>query len=338
MKPLAYLVVCASLVAPSGPHRSEAFRFQPAAGSALDKHFMTKGDLRLVGLELEYDGTVCDPAMFGLDGEALFRFGYELASRDEYKEIVPGRPTELLRTFAGLGFWVESDEGYETRRTGDGLIGKTIRYVWDERAKTYRRSYVGDKGTPTQLAEMDEDLDLRALLPANEVEEGETWVVEGETLASVLVPGLDFERALEDEHDFLGTIPDELAAALREALRSARATCRYEGYEEGGSEHGIIGFEGQVRADVALDPELFFRDRSSEDIEVSSLMAGIKSDLSGRCRWNLSEGRFESFEMEGAGEIILEFDLDVIPLGIELTGRATFAIDFARDARAETHD
>jgi hypothetical protein len=79
------------------------------------------------------------------------------------------------------------------------LEGKKVVFTWDDEAQSYKTAFEGE-GDEALLEGLEEDMDLRALLPTAEVKEGDTWQIDVKRLRSLLAYGgnLKLKPSAED--------------------------------------------------------------------------------------------------------------------------------------------
>ena len=330
MKLAALVAFVVGLVSFNAPPLEEV-RFQPEEGSRVTKTFVEQCRFELDSLVGDAEGATVDASAFGIPLGATAGFGYELVCTEEYASVDGGRPTELLRTYDKTEVWTETMGVRESEDEPGELVGKTVRFVWDEEEEVYERSWVGEAATLADLERWSAELDLLALLPAGEVDAGERWTVRGAPLWNVILSGFDFHRVLgqglEDAN-----VPEEVAAALEELVNESVAEATWVGVRaEDGVELGEITLAFEAERSFDVDPGLI--DLHQEDATVTSFEVELELDLDGTLAWNMAAGRFESFELAGDGMLVLEFaaTVDEVPL----TVRAEVSIEYSQDAQVE---
>jgi len=340
---LAAWAVAVALVPWQGSGRDRV-TFRPAEGTSVTKRFEVRIDVRLDDLSVRLGGEPIDPAALGPGEDEGLRFGYAIGTSDEYREVGDGRPEDLVRTFRELGSWFEDGEA---EGAGPGpeddpkehLVGRTVRYVWDGSRQTYLRSFVGDDGGEDGLVQLAEDLDLRALLPDGPVARGESWEVGGVALAGVLLPGLDLEREDALQSATFAGLPEGIATGLLEVLPELSATCTYGGARrEGEAVIAQVDLAGEIATELDVAPELLGAEPPAEELSIEGARARVRLAFRGTCRWNVGEGRFESFELRGEGTTVLELELRVVALDLPVESDATYAILLERSASARRPD
>ena len=127
---------------------------------------------------------------------------------DQLREVEPGRPRVLRRFYdeARLEARAEVSGGQQQTRgvdfTGKSAFqGKSVVFTWVPEDGEYGRYYDGLEGFEERLAELDEDLGARSLLPSEAVREGAEWELGASALRSLLGAGGDLEYEFEAAKD-----------------------------------------------------------------------------------------------------------------------------------------
>ena len=286
-----------------GVGAKEEITFHVAAGTTLART-----------VEIQYQVALEDFAMT-MDGEEvpaeyLGEMHFEIKHHERYvvtdlfEAMAGGRPARLKRTFDELtgkdgtryssGVGEENDDkDYESV-----LEKKSVVFTWNEDSGGFEVAYgEGIDGDEERLAKLEEDMDLRVLLPAAAVEEGESWELDAREFRVILDPGGDL--ALED------TESDEDTSNEDEQLRAnltgkIRATYKGTRVEEGSKLATIA---------LAVEAETHAEDETSAD-EVPEGGHGtsrteVGFNLEGELLWDLEHGHARSFELSGANEVTM---------------------------------
>lgn len=309
----------------------DAPRFAVKQGSVLEKSFATEGSLALEDTDLRLNGEDADPEQFGMPADLEVSFGYEVACQDTYESVSEARPLALLRAFESVRFRAETQDG--EREDEEHLAGRTVRFDWKADDEAYAKTFVGDPGDDEDLDMLREDLDLRSLLPAGKVDEGDTWSVDGLGMLELWLPGIDVRGNLDPEA--LGDLPPAVVESLLGALERIAVECTWEGeVEEDGVRLGRIGLAADVRETVPIDPSFATEDPEAPPMDWKRLDVEIDLDLEGTLLWNQAEGRFASFESKGAGTLAIEVDMAIPDLQLSIAGSVTFSLDLEQHGKA----
>lgn len=330
----ATLVLCAlagALAPPEAP-----IVFGPEEDLELSKRFETRLEfgvddfvLRLQGAEvpIKFNGRTPDE----FEGVAE----YVLATSDVYGPTGGGRPLSVTRTFEELGASLATSFDNDASVEADEFVGESVRFAWDSDTEQYVRSFESDGGADEALLELlDEDLDLRALLPPQaDVTDGEAWEVPWSRLSSLATPGLHAD-AMAGRPPF-AAISADLVDAIAEAFAGDVVLCTRGADREDGLV--AIAIESEAGGDVDSAPliELLASlDLGGMQVEMLELSAEL--ELSGELLWSAEHGHFDSLELDGDLILYLDFDLsfqnDAQP--VELDGEAEVSCSIERRARA----
>ncbi len=331
--------------------------FHPQEGSELAKKFETSVSLALDDLRFDMNGQTVDPAAFvqGLDLDALnLEFAVAQSVRDTYVALGEGRPRELLREFSS--FHATYEDGLGNTDTDDGgegkLIGRTVRFEWKPDEGIYARSFEGEGGDEKDLLPLNEDMDLRDLIPAADVEEGGEWSITWSEHLGLIMPGVDLTAArakLYEEIDAdtsegaeIGRpMVDAILNGLSGAFSDATATCKLDGTREvDGRQMQVVSIQSTIEGTLDLSsfadavqaqiPEEVTLDHIDLDLDLSL-------DLTGELLWDLAGGHYHSLEISGelSGEVALDVAVDSQGTPFKVAAWAEFSGELTRTASIE---
>lgn len=296
--------------------------FRPEDGAEVTKTFTTGFDFDLDDLSVVLNGQDVGAMMGAL--EVAMSSSMTIRVEDAYGSTSEGRLQELTRTFDELSQLVTihvSAEGAsevpETQGSSE-LEGRTVVFAWDEEAGAYEAAFAGDDGDQGLLEGLEEDMDLRALLPPGEVEPGAEWEVPIEELESIVSPGGDLkilpDDAEADDMDFYSTIEDRVAEQFSDVLEGT-CKCTYVGTREvDGLQVGEIRLDIEVAtsADLTEAIEELFAELSSElgeeapDVSVDAADLTLDFEGEGVLLWALDLGRAHSLDLSGHAEVAID--------------------------------
>ncbi len=213
---------------------------------------------------------------------------------DEVVSIGDGRPLELKRTFetiAETNLYSNGDEEAETRQTSD-LEGSTVVFRWDAEQEQYEVEFEDEDGDEDLLEGLVEDMDMRGLLPAEEVALGDTWEVEVEVYKALMWPGGDLERYDEDAGE-VDEDQQELNRLVLESLGGEATVTLVEILEEDGLRLALLELELEVEAGAELEIE-----GGDEGPESLLRAVALARTVSGQVLWNLDQGVLQSMSLE----------------------------------------
>lgn len=296
---------------------ADEIAFAPKAESEVAKKLAMQVELKFQDVSVTVDGQP-------MPGEALGEFGNQSMLLDlamdvteKYVASKGGRPIDLLRTFDEVS--LEAEFGDQRNESSmPKLAGKTVRFRWNEDEKTYEKSLEGGEGGDDLLDALGDDMDLRLLLPAKKVSEGDTWDVDGKGLMALFLPGFaggDFGGGgLDGEGaEVVALIEDELGQQFAAFLAEFKVHCKYEGLrEEGGVPLARIRFDydGGPKLDLAGLIERLAEKSSGGEMPEFDLTADLAIGMKGEgtLDWDQSAARLSAFEMKT--DLTLSFDVD----------------------------
>jgi hypothetical protein len=275
----------------------------------------------------------------GISDDAM-KAALRVSATDKYVQAKDGRPTDLLRTFDSLRLTYQTGEKKEDAPKFDALEGKTVRFKWNANTEAYEKSLKDDKGDEALLEPLSEDMDVRVLLPAKKVTEGDTWEVPGQKLLPLFLPGgLPGPIGTPDDKEEMSTVFEEVRSTFAKLQDDLKVRCRYRGArEEGGTKVGEIEFE--------------FATRGKTDIShlVETLLSmeeeGVKPDADGNAEvevhgsgtvlWNLGDGRIHSLSMQTEAGIDLDVKVRFSVDGDDIEMVAKVKLAAKADSKLET--
>lgn len=296
---------------------AEQIAFAPGAGVRAKKTFTVEHALVLQKLKLD-DGSVGQVSQQQM----------ELASKqtlrvtDEYRSSNGGRPLLLERVYDDISLHVDLEvvdsRGQKRPDAWDAqspLKDASVVFTWVPEDHVYGRYYAGKETLEEYLGGVEEDLDLRALLPGRETKAGDAWTIEPARLESVFSPGGRLPLGFTNGGGgfFARTLAWGVGGALAEVfggetkghVQARHAATR----DEGGTALAVIAVEVEIEtrrdqtdfARGALSREELFEGRAVDHASVQWSFKG-----SGELVWNVAAGRFETFQLAGHEEVTLE--------------------------------
>jgi hypothetical protein len=325
--------VAAALLGLSIPVRSPAMRatdvrapdalaFGVTAGLSVEKRFTLEHALSVLKVQLA--GQEAGPlSQQGLEVNSKL----ELGVLDTYRRIEGGRPLELQRLFQTGRLHVDlattDPTGAKTPDSADAetpLQKKSAVFTWVPEEKTYGRYYDDVETLEEYLAELSEDLDLRALLPDHAVSAGGTWTIEPARLVDVFAPGGDIPYAWVKGGG--GTFSHVLTAGVGGPLHDVfggTAKGKVEAHwketrEAEGARLAVVELTIAVetQADHSGTPGAAASAEEPADARTVE-HSGVhwKFEGTGTLLWNLGAGRFESLELVGREEVSSDLTLEI---------------------------
>ncbi len=310
--------------------------FAPDEGTSLTKTFTSEFLVELDDLSVAMGGQEIDPSMMG-DPEVSFALNLETIVTDEYVAVAGGRPTQLVRSYDTISGEMEVEamaggEGEtESSSASSRLEGQKVAFKWDADEGEYTIEFADEEGDSDLLEGLEEDMDLRFLLPEGEVSEGDTWSVDADALANIIAPGGDL--GMEPEEGDGDEMPEEMSDAIDDMLRelfTGEATATYLGERA----DGLVAIGLTVEVDSSLDvADMIGSAIADESDEVDIDMADVQVyfEGEGELLWNMDAGHLHAFEL--SGDATFELDVEVtqemmgsLEASLELSGSMSFAV------------
>jgi len=316
------LALCASSY--SAP--ADSVEFRPSGDDALIKTFDQTTSMVIDDMVMVMNGQEMPPEMMPSDLETSTAMHFVVS--DQYSGVGEGRAAKLRRSYEELSSVTEFSASMppplgDMDESMDGiseLEGMTVVFAYDEDDEEYQVGFAEEFEDEDEalLDDLWEDMDLRALLPAGAVSEGDSWRVDNELMSSLLAPGGNLKIMPEEANEMMGMGPggdfSNMAGMMGEFEGTSTGT--YQGAREvDGREVGVIAV--QVAVHSASDVTDMLR-QAMESMDVENLgememdfeSADVEMafDGEGELLWDLEGGHFHSFEME----LDLEFAMDLI--------------------------
>jgi hypothetical protein len=307
--------------------RADAPAFRPAADTTLTKVFAQTGSLELRDFSLDVDGQ----DMGGMMGSMEFTLDTEtgLTIQDTYVSSSHGRPEHLKRTFEVLKslITVTGGAGGEVEENpmeaSSPLEGRTVAFTWNAQEGQFDAAFEGSGGAADLLEGLEEEMDMRFLLPAGEVAAGATWEVNVEDLLPLVRPGgdLGFETPDEDEEaaQMLEDLLSEKVDELKDLLRGT-CTCTYKGSSE--AEGQRLG-EIEVVVEIASAADLsslieeaiqkIAAQSGETEMPIDVTTADVNLDVQGggTLLWDLGAGHIHSLDMKSECQVSLDVSVSI---------------------------
>ncbi len=339
---LRSLALLPLLLAPSG----ETPHFAPEQGSRLRKIFREEVQVELDSFERRIDDEESPEA----DIEITLKGNRQITVTDEYVALADGRVQRLRREFGELRGELEGESNDSSGENSFDVSGgselEDAVVLFELEDDSYTASFDVKEGQrapdSSLLAGLHEDMDLRACLPADEVEEGDSWDIDAAAFADVLSPGGfidltygdvdsgDVEPALLLSHLLVGDGPQEMSGTVKGTWLAAP-----EGEE---SQIARIALEIDVQCTSDL------RERTRVAAEAKGIDPGQSDGLKrfdlegtwkgqGVVEWDMAAGRVHASSLEGEVVFHLEIENHVGPdqamvfeIDMEFTGTSRLTL------------
>jgi len=284
------ILAAAALLALSATRDEVALRFAPDEDTVLVRTFDAEASYRLSSLIYAIEGEELDT------GEELadvrMEFQEHVQVRDTLGASADGRPETLVRTFEELSQETSWSAGEETSATTSSspFEGRRVRFTWDDEDERHTAEAADDEELEAELAALlDEDMDLRLVLPEDEVGVGDSWDVDVRLYLAFMWPGGLVEWQ-EGEEEASAEDRARNRQTIENLTGEGRATLS-EVLEEDGRRIAVIALE------LEIETELEFEQEQGE--ETVTITTKIERTLAGELRWDLEAGHALSAELEG---------------------------------------
>lgn len=328
----------------------EGLSFHPEKGAELAKVFETQIFLEVGDILFELNGQEMDPAMLGLPfdvDQMNIEASMTMRVEDTYVEVGDNRPLDLLRDYVEVSGSYENGFGGSDTTEDDELPGSTVRFKWDDDEEAFVATNDDEDIDEDTLKGLSEDMDLRALLPLEEVEEDDTWQVTWSENLELLLPGFKLDSLdellaeAEDDEEMPVEIIEAIVGELQGAFGESKLECTHAGTREvDGQRLAVISIASEVDGSMDFLPML--EDAmalSGEEMPggVDQFDAYISIEVTGELLWDLAGGHFHSLEMQGdiSGEMALEATASEQGAEFEIKASLDFSGKFSRSVELE---
>jgi len=272
--------------------------FAPEEGTVLTRHFEATLEMELASFQVLLD----DEELTIPDVDWSIEWVESIEVEDELLEVEDGRPTEMVRTFGDLRQESTIDANGEEHEllSTSALQGRVLRFEWDDDAEYYTIESDDDEGDLDEetLEWLEEDMDLRAVLPEDAVETGDTWEIDAAVYLPLMWPGglLGF---LEEDEDELSPLSRELNEETIENLTGEGEATLEEIREESGVRVAVIKLELGIETEAeAVDDDLETED--GEEIPPLTHTVTIERQLEGEILWDLEHNHLYSADIQAS--------------------------------------
>jgi hypothetical protein len=286
-----------------------------------------------------------------------FTTNQKIVVTDDYVANRESAPKKLKRRFDEIGSDVtmsmkmevmgESHDQDKTSKSKSPLVGKTVTFTWDGDAKEYKKAFDPASDNTDVLKGLKEDMDLRVLLPENEVKEGDEWDVNVKSLAGVLGPGGDLALVPEDKDSSgmdmgMSGGMSSMSEMLGEMLEGD-AKAKFTGMRDvGGAKMAVIKLTVKIASSKDMTDivkEAMKKQKLPQDMEMKfdHMDVDLKIEGEGELVWDIAAGHAHSFEMSGPVHVNMDMSMKITPPGqgamsieqrMELSGTSNLSAKF----------
>ena len=314
----ALLGLCALAAASVAPP-ADRLVFSVAPGARVEKVFTLDHGLILKDIQS------------GAEGSGLLQQGFEVSSQvtlkvlDTYRQVGEGRPLVLQRVFkdAGLHADMQTADARDKKASESWdaecpIEEVSVVFTWVPEESSYGRHFDQGESLEEYLGGLREDLDYRALLPDGPVAQGDSWKLAPDRCIGVFAPGgkipLGFTKG--GGGNFVRALASGVGGPLHEVfggdLEGAGSAAWRETREENGARLAVIGLAIEIHTKRDRTAAARAEMNTAELVEERAIdHAGVEWKFRGEGTlvWNLTAGRFETFELTGSEECSHEMTL-----------------------------
>ncbi len=311
----------------------EKVAFSVAEGLSLEKSFAMSSAMSMDNFNMLMNG---NPPPFPMEMEMTVEASQTVEVTDEYLAVGDGRPTKLKRTYSTLDLGGKSEmenpmTGPMSADTSGGseLEGYAVLFDWDAQASEYDVRYADEKqGDSALLDGLEEDMDLRALLPNRPLAIGDTYEIPPTGLVGVLAPGGNLQLKPDDaEAQQMGMGSDQNLADMLGELTGSATGELLAVREEDGRRIAVIRLKIDIESARDMTEAMQTMMANNEDVpggmDVQSADVEITMQLEGELTWDLAGGHFVSLELKGdfssTVDVAMSMDPGNGPMNIEQT-------------------
>lgn len=286
---LVFLPLALPLLAATLPAHLDTIQFQPREGLVLTKTFSMTTEV-----ESSMSSERSSSTSTSSSERSLVVTDRVVAHEDE-------RVTKLERTFDEISVETESAHDFGgqtsdfTSSADSELSDETVVFVWDEDEEEY--VVESEDADDDLLVDLKYDYDFVALLPGDDVDEGDEWEIELEDFEAMMNPwdGVPLEWERSDGEVVEASADSEGVEPEIDESKDGEITARYAGTREvDGVTYAVIEIEGEIDTERTVD-------FSREDDRTSSTSHQETSEtrtIEGVALWQVEGGHLHSLEIE----------------------------------------
>jgi hypothetical protein len=320
---------------------ADTIAFSPSEGASVTRTWTSSTQFALDDMEMSMNG---QPLPMEMEMEMDMGMDMSVEVTDEYISMLDGQPGALRRSYDVIGssgsFALEAEMlpgggDEKTIAASSELEGKVVVFAWNEEDDSYDISYDESEGDEDLLEGLEEDMDLRALLPPEEQEEGGTWEIDVKSLTSVLAPGGDMALVPElDDEDMGMGMPgmENMGRGMNDMLGDlleGEATGTFNGFQDvDGVRVAVIALVVSIESSNDMtDQVMEAMDEMPEEIgefSVEYMDVEIEIEAEATLYWDLEAGHAHSYEMNGSMSFITDMGMNVAMGDQEMEIEQTF--------------
>lgn len=352
------LLSTAVLPVVAAPLAISELEFAPEAGSQVTKTVSSSTDFEVQELAIEVAGM----DMTEMIGEVDLNIVNEtnVSVTDTYDAVAEGHPKKLTRTFNECTTLVEfeammaaaGESESDATEMESQLSGESVIFTWNEESNEYDVAFANEESELDEelLGGLEEDMDLRTLLPEGDVAKGETWEVPLSAVGWILAPGGDLAwtnddvESMDEDMEDMTEMFDGLFENMDEELEGKLVLTMGDVAEKDGVKIA------QATVKLAIDSSMDMSDMLADlmdtmmggveelggempEISIDQADVALEFEGEGVFEWNVTAGRAHAFTL--AGEAIMSMEIAV---GMSMEGESqdiSATIELAGDYSTE---
>lgn len=299
--------------------RGEGITFHPSEDSSLTKHTQLDlsfeiGDLSMIVNGNDMSGQVPADVSGAMTMAMTWTDKYvKLDGKDGNK------PLELIRSYDEMSGKMDMNGGGESDSNDipevDALVGKSIKFKWNDEKKEYDVTYHECEGEENLLKTQQVDMDFRMMLPTKEVAVGDKWEVQTDFIRQML-DALKNNDMGGDEAGIQAILEDQLFPQMEKLLEKFKTTCEYKGHrDQDGVDVAVIAVNVEGKGDLdfksmleALIEEQISKVGQEVNFEISKAMLNLSMTGKGEVLWDVKSGHIYSTEQSADFTVNIGFD------------------------------
>lgn len=302
----------------------DTLRFGPKSGAEVKKSMTIGLEMNIEELNFVVDGEEMPPETFGEALDQAFVLEVVQTVTDKYIQVKDGQLVELIRSFDTLDVTVEMGEEVTEESGDDSLVGKQVRFAWNEKTSAYDKEWFECEGEEGMLKSLSEDMDMRRLLPAGSVKPDQEWKLEGKDMGALMWPGITSAEDVDlsgadldpEQAEMAQMVIDDLGPAFEEALKGMKIGLKYVGVREVEGEELAeiaINIDGTMSMDMGELIKKVAESQGGEEMSGADITLTMSMGMKGEgtLLWNNKNGHLHNYKLDATMDFTLTGDLDV---------------------------
>lgn len=288
--------------------------FHPASATKVEKELHVEAELQLKDMSATMNGEPLPGEMLDQLGSQAILLSLGIEVTETFVATKDGAPTDLLRSYDKVTTTMEFGDETQEPESANELEGKTVRFLWDDDALEFKKSFHESSGDDSLLESLIDDMEVRALLPGKKVSADDTWEVAGEKLTALFFPG-GVAGGVSDggEGPDVDAMSEAMAEQFAEAFKEFRVRCTYKGSREvDGKQVGEITFtydgKGSLDMGSVLEEVAGSLGPGAGEMDITA-DATLSLKGEGTLLWDLATGLLHAYEMRA--DVGLGFNLQL---------------------------